>query len=97
MILTKNARFVLSNSIFSSNVTNMSWAKQKDIEGYEINAHGFIHKLVQAQACDKGRIVIPMHPYSDMLLDLSQCTRVTIMGMNLDMENVFIKRHFQRF
>ena len=64
-----------------------------------IDEDGFpkIYPIVQAQACDTGRIVIPKHPYSNELSKIKDGTKVAIMGMNLDMEDVLIKGTFRGF
>lgn len=56
-----------------------------------------VYPIVQAQACDKSRIVIPMHPYSKELSTLKEGTKIAIMGMNLDMENVHLNGTFSGF
>ncbi|MBN2880096.1 MAG: hypothetical protein JXN65_10770 [Clostridia bacterium] len=64
-----------------------------------IDEEGFprIYPIVQAQACDKGKIVIPMHPYSKELSRIKEGTKVAVMGMNLDMEDVLVKGTFHGF
>lgn len=64
-----------------------------------VDEKGFpkIYPIVQAQACDRGRIVIPKHPYSKELSEIKEDTKVAIMGLNLNMEDVLIKGTFRRF
>ena len=64
-----------------------------------INDEGYpeILPIVQAQACDKGRVVIPMYPYAKLLSRIKDGQKVAVMGMNLDMEDVLIKGVFSGF
>lgn len=64
-----------------------------------IGEDGFpkICPIIQAQACDTGRIIIPMHPYKSELSNIKEGAKVAIMGMNMDMENVLLKGTFSGF
>lgn len=52
--------------------------------------------VVQASACSRGRIVVPMHPYFSELSSLKTGTKVALMGMTLGMENAMVKGTFTR-
>ena len=57
-----------------------------DEEGYPV-----LCPIVQAQACDRGKIVIPANPYAKDIEKIPEGAKVAVMGMNLDMEDVLIK------
>jgi len=54
-----------------------------------------LYPIVQAQACNRGRIVIPMHPYNKELSQIKDNTKVAVMGLNLDMLDVLVKGTFK--
>ncbi len=55
-----------------------------------------IYPIVQAQACNKGRIMIPLHPYGKELGALRDGMKVAILGSTLSMENVLVKGIFSK-
>ena len=55
-----------------------------------------VYPVVQAQACDRGRILIPLHPYAGELSPLKDGMKVAILGSTLSMENVLVKGIFTR-
>ncbi|MEX1378402.1 MAG: hypothetical protein AB1Z23_13130 [Eubacteriales bacterium] len=57
-----------------------------DEEGYPV-----VYPIVQAQACDRGKIVIPVNPYAEDIMKIPEGAKVAVMGMNLDMEDVLVK------
>lgn len=63
-----------------------------------IGEDGFpqIVPVIQASARSKSRIVLPLHPYSNELSNIKSGTKVAVMGLNLDMENVLIKGTFTK-
>ena len=63
-----------------------------DEDGYPV-----IVPIIQAQAADSGMIVFSNNPYNEYLSKLEPGTHVSILGMNLDLENVLVKGTFQGF
>ena len=63
-----------------------------DEDGYPV-----IVPIIQAQAADSGTIVFSNHPYNEYLTRLRPGTHVSILGMNLDLENVLVKGTFHGF
>ena len=53
--------------------------------------------VIQAQASDKGRIVIPAKPYEEELKELKKGAKIAMLGMNLDMLSVVVQGVFSGF
>lgn len=68
------------------NIATLKFLSYIDEDGYPK-----VYPVVQAQACNKGRILIPLHPYGKVLRVLKSGMKVAIMGSTLSMENVLIK------
>ncbi len=64
---------------------------------YDSEGYPKLVPIIQAQACDSSRIVIPAKPYQEELKGLEKGAKVAIMGMNLDMESVLLKGEFGGF
>ena len=54
-----------------------------------------VYPIVQAQACDRGRIVIPMHPYKKELSQIKDGANVAVMCSAMDMNSVMVKGKFK--
>ena len=54
-----------------------------------------VYPIVQAQACGRGRIVIPMHPYKKELSQLKDGMKVAVMCSGMDMNSVMVKGKFK--
>lgn len=74
------------------NVATLKFLSYIDSDGFPV-----IYPVVQAQACDGGRIVIPASPYAKELSGLKPGMDVALLGANLDMENVLVKGVFSGF
>ncbi len=63
-----------------------------------VDEDGFprVYPIIQAQACDHGRISIPMHPYSKDLSALKDNCKIAIMGATMSMDSVLIKGVFRK-
>ena len=55
-----------------------------------------VYPVVQAQACNKGRILVPLHPYAKELSALKDGMKVAVLGSTLSMENVLVKGIFTK-
>ncbi len=73
-------------------IATLKFISYIDDDGFPV-----IYPIVQAQACDRGRIVIPLNPYTKELSQIKDGTKAAIMGMNLDMEDVLIKGTFNGY
>ena len=62
-----------------------------DSEGYPR-----VYPIVQAQACSRGRIVIPLRPYKKELSEIADGAKAAIMCANMDMDSVMVKGAFHR-
>ncbi len=63
-----------------------------DDDGYPI-----IVPIIQAQAVNTGTIAFSNNPYNEQLAKLKTGTSVSILGMNLDLENVMVNGVFNGF
>ena len=63
-----------------------------------IGEDGFprVYPTIQAQACDHGRISIPLHPYSKELAALQDNSKIAMMGATMGMDSVLVKGIFKK-